>query len=111
MKCWLALVGKIVCTETRGGTGAWNYTLTGGLGNDVFVFQAGFGKNQVTDFNVASKVERIDLSEITQIVSFADLVSNHLSQEGDNAVIRVLGGTLVLLSVSTFELPAGDFVF
>ncbi len=89
-----------------------NDTLEGGAGADVFVFTDGFGQDVITDFDAASSAEKIDLSGLSAITSFADLTANHLSQAGGNAVIQAPGGyRITLLGVGTGDLGADDFIF
>ena len=73
-----------------GGAGA--DTLTGGVGDDVFVFDGSFGSDTITDF--AAGLGRTDRIWITgsSFTSFAD-VQAHAVDAGGNAVISVDGGT------------------
>ena len=54
-----------------GGTG--NDTLTGGGNDDLFIYAPGYGADRITDFNVASSVEKIDLTGFEEVYSLADL--------------------------------------
>ncbi|MCQ0988135.1 M10 family metallopeptidase [Jiella marina] len=92
-----------------GGTG--NDTLTGGLNGDTFVFANGFGQDRITDFEALNNFEKIDLSAVSAITSFADLSANHLSQVGANAVITDGANTITLNNVNIADLDANDFVF
>ena len=85
--------------------------LEGGTGNDIFVFGNGFGRDIVTDFDEFSAAEKIDLSAVTEITSFADLQANHLSQVGANALITDGLNTITLNNVLIADLDAGDFIF
>ncbi|MAU95182.1 MAG: hypothetical protein CMP81_04715, partial [Fulvimarina sp.] len=55
--------------------------------------------------------EKIDLSAVTAITSFADLAANHLTQVGGNAVITDGFNTITLNGVNIADLDAGDFIF
>ena len=92
-----------------GGTGA--DTVTGGTGNDVFVIEAGFGADTITDFEAgAGRTDRIWLQG-TGLSSFADVLA-HAQDMGGTTVITVDGhGTLVLSGVGLAQLAADDFIF
>jgi Ca2+-binding RTX toxin-like protein len=96
--------------------GLGNDNLTGGGNNDTFVFQDGWGIDTIVDFDV-SDLERIDLSALTNITDFADLVANHAREVGgileifDGAnVIRLSGHTLAELGTG-LAISEADFVF
>ncbi|MBS0123974.1 PD40 domain-containing protein [Thetidibacter halocola] len=100
--------------------GAGNDTLNGGVGDDslsggggfdTFVFVGAAGMDTIADFDVLSAAERIDLSGVAEIVSFADLVSDHLVQVGADAVISAPGLSITLLGIQTADLGADDFIF
>ncbi len=96
-------------------------TLVGGNGNDVlsgnfnadtFLFADGFGEDIITDFDAANAFEVIDLSAVTSITSFADLLNNHLIVNGDGDAVIVDGANSITLEgVTSLQLSAGDFVF
>ncbi len=89
-----------------------NDRLIGGAGGDTFVFQNGFGQDTIVDFNIAQSGERIALGAVSEITSFADLTSNHLSQSGSNTIIDDgQGNTITLLGVNMGDLAANDFLF
>ncbi|WP_268237019.1 calcium-binding protein [Neptunicoccus cionae] len=95
--------------------GAGNDRLTGGGGNDVFVFADGFGSDVLVDFNSKKNLERIDLSDVTSITDFKDLVkgsSPHMTQVGADVVIDALAGnSITILNVSLGAMNNGDFIF
>jgi Ca2+-binding RTX toxin-like protein len=102
------LIGGKGDDRLDGGKG--NDRHTGGDGNDTFIFSD--GKDVITDFNTASNREKVDLSDVTSIVGFNDLINNHVTEVNGNLVIDDLGGnTLKLLGVSIADLDKGDFVF
>ncbi len=92
-----------------GGTG--NDSLTGGLGADRFVFTDGFGRDVISGFDAGVTGEMIDLSALTNIVSWADLQANHLSNVGGNAVITDGVNTITLQGVNLSALTQDDFLF
>ena len=86
--------------------------LTGNFNWDIFVFNGEFGNDTITDFDQSNTFERIDLSGITEIESFDDLIQNHLGNNEDgNAVITVGDNSITLLGVSAESLIANDFIF
>jgi Ca2+-binding RTX toxin-like protein len=65
--------------DGRGG----NDQLQGDAGRDTFVFEAGCGKDTITQFDATSKThDVIDLSAIHGITSYDDLIEHHVSQNG-----------------------------
>ncbi|MEX0285798.1 MAG: VCBS domain-containing protein [Paracoccaceae bacterium] len=76
--------------------GASNDELTGDDGADTFVFADGHGNDTVTDFDLTMDI--LDLSAVTQITDFNDLINNHLSVSGNDLVISG-GGTIRLENI------------
>ena len=97
-----------------GGTG--NDSLDGGIGPDTFVFADGFGNDTITDFN-AKNLEKINLSGVTGITSFADLFKNHLEDHGTFVLIVDGANSIRLEGVTMSQFGAGqdysggDFIF
>ncbi|MEL6789220.1 MAG: choice-of-anchor Q domain-containing protein [Pseudomonadota bacterium] len=101
--------------------GAGFDTLIGGEGDDrlfgnfnwdIFVFADNFGNDTIFDFDVANAFERIDLSGVSAITDFTDLLDNHLSEDANgDAVITDGTNAITLLDVAMADLTAGDFVF
>jgi Ca2+-binding RTX toxin-like protein len=90
--------------------GAGNDTLTGGLGADTFVFST--GTDRVTDFDITNTGDRIDLSALTAITDFTDLVDNHLRDvDGDAVIDDLLGNTLTLRGIDVDTLEESHFLF
>ena len=95
---------------------AGNNSMTGGGGNDIFVFADGFGNDTITDFN-ANNSEKINLSGVSGITSFADLVNNHLEDHGTFVLIVDGTNSIKLEGVSISQFGAGqdysgsDFIF
>jgi predicted extracellular nuclease len=87
--------------------GASNDTLTGGADGDTFVFTGAFGKDVVTDFTSA---DRIQLDHAT----FADFnaVMSHATQVGADVVVTVDAATaFTLQNVQLANLNSGEFLF
>ncbi|MGJ8616225.1 MAG: M10 family metallopeptidase C-terminal domain-containing protein [Sulfitobacter sp.] len=95
----------------NGGKG--NDDLYGNAGNDTFVFGNSFGQDSIHDFEATNNLERIDLSAVSTITDFTDLVDNHMSQVGNNVVIDDhAGNQLTLVGVTLSDLlDNNDFLF
>ncbi len=90
--------------------------LTGSGQNDTFVFNNGFGNDVITDFSAANG-EDIDLSGVSAITDFTDLITNHLSNNGGFAQIDVFANSILLQGVAFASVGNGlaysadDFIF
>ena len=108
------LFGRAGADVLLGGFG--NDVLNGGGGLDTFVFANGFGNDRVINFSAANG-EDIDLSAVTAINNFGDLVNNHLRDNGGTAEIFVGANTILLQGVAFADVgvgqlyAAGDFIF
>ena len=92
--------------------GAGNDTMSGNGSHDTFVFGDGFGDDIIKDFEADNDKEKIDLSDVTAITSFADLVADHMDQVGSDVVIDDLSGnTITLQDVLLSDLDNPDFIF
>ena len=90
-----------------------NDTITGGGGNDTFVFNAGFGKDTITDFGAGPNSGPHDIIAIDQTM-FADFdaVMAASAQVGTNTVITVnTQNSITLSNVKMSSLRSDDFVF
>lgn len=88
--------------------GAGDDVLTGGNGVDVFVFDAGFGKDTITDFK--SQNDTIQISS-SLLGNFAAVLS-HASQVGGDVVISVdANNSITLVGMTLDSLVAKDFIF
>lgn len=108
------LIGGNGIDTLNGGSG--NDTLSGGSKKDVFVFGNNFGNDIITDF-AASDAEDINLSAVTAINNFTDLITNHLSDNGGFAQIDVGVNSILLEGVAFANVGVGlaysadDFIF
>ncbi len=83
----------------------------GGAGSDTFVFSDGDGNNEIRGFNATNDAEKIDLTRVSAITDFTDLVQNRMTQVGDDVLIDLGGGnSLLLKSVDRDDLNASDFL-
>lgn len=90
---------------------AGNDVLTGAGGVDTFVYADGFDDDTITDFSIAED-DTVDLRGLTGVVSFSDLVANHLSQGGSGAEITGGNGdVLVLTGIDMNDLTSAQFIF
>ena len=93
-----------------------NDVLRGSGDDDRFVFTDNFGTDVIKDLS-SSNGEKVDLRNVTNITSFADLVNNHLSNVGGTAQIVDGANTILLEGVSFTDVgagqlfAAGDFIF
>lgn len=104
------LLGDDGKDKLNGGTG--NDDLYGGNAADIFIFDDNFGTDEIFDFSTAGKKEKIDLSDVTSIATYKDLMNNHISDVGGNAVIDDgNGNTITIYGVTVDDLAKNDFVF
>lgn len=97
-----------------------NDVLTGGAGNDLlrgnrhadtFVFQDGHGNDTIGDFSTRGTAEVIDLSGVTALGDFADVLAAS-ADTADGLLIDTGGGDSILLNnISLNKLSADDFLF
>jgi Ca2+-binding RTX toxin-like protein len=106
----IALAGNALDNNLEGNVG--DDVLTGGGGNDTFVFRRGYAHDTLTDFRGGAGVsDAIALSGFTNITSFADVLT-HASQVGADTVIDFGNGDqIVLQNVLKSSLVADDFRF
>jgi Ca2+-binding RTX toxin-like protein len=86
--------------------------LTGGGGEDLFVFGAGFGLDTITDFagNGAASGDRIQFGA-GLFTGFTDLMA-HAQQQGGDVIINLDAGNVIqLVGVQLGALTSGDFLF
>jgi Ca2+-binding RTX toxin-like protein len=89
--------------------GGGNDLLYGGADADRFVFRSHFGHDTINDF--APGADRIDLSHLSHIANYTDLVKHHLTASGDT--LRITDGTDVIVLAHTHkgDIHAADFIF
>lgn len=86
--------------------------MQGNFNADTFIFADGHGMDVISDFEATNDSEKVDLSAVSAIVSFADLAANHATQVGGDVVIDTGGGNSITLSgVTLADLDQADFLF
>lgn len=86
-----------------------NDKLVGGSGADLFVFSS--GRDKVRDFDL-SEGDQIQLDTAAGINDFADLVANHMVQDGTRVIIEDADGNeMWLQNTDMDDLSAADFLF
>ena len=88
--------------------GKGNDLLNGGADNDRFVFAGNFGNDTIAHF-AAGNAEKIDLSGVSAITGFADLVAHHLQSDADTGFALIVAGTnsILLDHVTVSQIGAG----
>ena len=86
----------------NGGVG--NDVLTGGNGPDLFVFNAGFGDDVITDFSNNDRVQFDD-----ELFPSPEAVLMASQQVGEDTVITAGTNTVTLVGVQLSSLQAADF--
>ncbi|WP_373505713.1 M10 family metallopeptidase C-terminal domain-containing protein [Aestuariivirga sp.] len=83
--------------------------LTGSGGADQFVFADVFGKVTIRDFS-ASNTEDIDLSAVSGITGFADLLNNHLQTDGATGFAMIVAGrnSILLTGITVDQIGTGQ---
>lgn len=90
--------------------GIGNDGLTGGAQSDIFVFQNGFGRDIIRDFNANGVAhDLIDLSGVSGITTYYDLRTHHISEHGNDVWIVAAGNRLVVENVDITELGRQHF--
>ncbi|MDQ0319396.1 Ca2+-binding RTX toxin-like protein [Pararhizobium capsulatum DSM 1112] len=109
--------GKNAIDGGAGNDTIWGHggadSLTGGSGSDTFVFAKGDGKDTITDFAATgSSHDILDLTGLSSITDFKDLVKNHMTQQDGYVYIDGLNGdSITLKNVKLAHLHADDFLF
>lgn len=86
-----------------------NDTMKGGAGADTFEFRDGHGADVIVGWESA---DTINLSGLSEVTDYTDLVNNHMTQVDADVVIDGLNGdTLTLKDTLLGSLTEGDFDF
>ncbi len=103
------LLGGLGSDRLIGGSGS--DTLNGGGGNDTFVFLNGFGHDVIIGFS-AKNAEDIDLSGVSAITTFTDLVNNHLTTDGGTGFALIVAGanSILLQGITVTDFGAGHLI-
>ena len=93
--------------------------LSGGAMTDTFAFSDGFGHDTVSGFS-ANNHEDIDLSGVSAITGFHNLITHHLTTDDDTGFAMIADGTsntILLVGYTVGDFGAGhpvsgaDFIF
>lgn len=94
----------------RGGAG--NDRLTGGAGADLFVFTDWAGRDRIDDFDTAAAGDRLDLTRVSAIDDWNDLVAHHLSADGGDLLVDLgSGGEIRLSGLAVGDLSVDNVLF
>jgi|CXWL01.1.fsa_nt_gi Ca2+-binding RTX toxin-like protein len=107
------IIGKANTTDNNFDGREGDDTLTGGLGNDTFVYRSNHGSDTITDFaaGAGSGDVVLFLGFEAQFDSFAEVIAA-ATQVGADVVIAVgAGQTMTLQNVTIGSLTNGDFIF
>ncbi|MCV2891182.1 hypothetical protein OE747_22905 [Ruegeria sp. XHP0148] len=92
--------------------GIGNDTLTGGAGDDIFIFADGSEDDVIIDFDEFNDNEKIDLSAMSGITSFADLTGGLMQQVGADVSISDRAGSVITVKNALIgDMDANDFIF
>lgn len=91
--------------------GSGDDTLEGNFNADMFVFADGHGNDTITDFAATNDFEDIDLSGLSTLNSFEQVLSAALQVGGDVVIDTGNGDSVTLLGVNIADLGVNDFVF
>ncbi|MDD1157985.1 polyurethanase, partial [Pseudomonas sp. TNT2022 ID291] len=86
--------------------GAGNDVLVSGGGSDTFLFSGHFGRDQVQGFGGDDRLVFVGVDGGTAQPDFRQ----HLSQEGNDTVLRFGADSVTLVGVSAESLSAGQIV-
>ena len=77
---------------------------------DIFMFDEGFGSDEVSDFDLGPDGDRLDVSALSAFDSFEDVMAA-ATQDGADTVIEDGTDVLRLLNVRKEDLSEADFLF
>lgn len=102
------IVGGWHADTIIGGTG--DDRMNGKGGADVFILEDNFGDDVITDFRAYN--DTIDLSAVSDITDFDDLVANHITHYGYNDALLTVGdNTVIIDDLVVANLDASTFIF
>ncbi len=113
-----ALIGGYSHDRLFGGAGADRIDgghgrdrMVGGDDADVFVFADGYGRDAIMDFDGVGDADVIDLTLLTSIVDFTDLMTSHVHDTRSGLFITAGADRLFLKGLDQADLQVDDFLF
>jgi Ca2+-binding RTX toxin-like protein len=103
------LAGSAFADDLTGNAGT--NVLTGGLGDDTFVFGANWGHDVIADFRAGSRGDEIIRLDSAVFVDFADVLAHTTNDSNGNAVIAKGGMSITLTGTPKAWLRVDDFEF
>lgn len=92
--------------------GVGNDAVSGGGGDDLFIFADGGGRDVIADFQAgAGTDDAIDLRGVAGVSDFADIVALAVESSGDLLLDFAGGDRIELAGVTLSEIHADDFRF
>jgi Ca2+-binding RTX toxin-like protein len=106
------IIGKANAWDNVFDGGGGNDTITGGLGNDRFVFRMGDGSDTVTDFTAGGSADHVRLAGWgASFDTFAEVIAAADQVGADTVIDFGNGQTLTLQNVTLGNLTSADFLF
>ena len=82
------------------------------MGDDIFLFDPGFGKDITNDFAAGAATEEIiEFRGVTSLASYADVLTNAADDGTDTTITLDTDNSIVLKNVVLSDLSSDDFRF
>lgn len=91
--------------------GNGNDQMSGGAGNDMFVFKGMAGTDTITNFSAGAGVSDLILFENSPFADFTALLAATHNDGSGNTVIAHGDASITLIGVLKAQLAADDFLF
>lgn len=101
------LIGNVEANQLEGYLG--NDTVTGGAGDDIFVFRGGFGHDTITDFTAGAGT--IDVIDTDAFDDFASVLAAATQVGADTLITLDAANSILLKNVVASNLHQDDFRF
>ncbi|MCA1854353.1 Ig-like domain-containing protein [Massilia oculi] len=90
--------------------GKGNDIVTGGAGADKFVFEAQSGNDRITDFKLAEG-DKLFFTNMLATMNANDFIAKYVTDTGNDLLISMPGGSVVLVGVQSVDGLAAALVF